>query len=143
MENKETLDNWEKSISEELNDLKRWIEGYKWPRLTKSSWRIKWPSGDETWYNLPMDTVVTYMEPYGFSKNDYWVRDDWVKMLWKYVMVAADFKIRPRWTTLPTSLWEWIVCDTWSFTYNNPKQLDIAVTRWKESRWKKKKVKRK
>ena len=138
MKNINTLDNSENSFREELNDLKKWIEGYNWPKLTKSAWRIKWPSGEETWYNLPMDTVVTYMEPYGFSKSDYWVRDDWVKMLWKYVMVAADLKIRPRWTKLPTSLWEWIVCDTWSFTLSNPRQLDIAVT-WKTSNKKKKK----
>ena len=137
MKNIDTLDNYEKSFVEELNDLKKWIEKYKWPKLTKEAWRIKWPSGEETWYNLPMDTVVTYMKPYGFSKKDYWVRDDWVKMLWKYVMVAADLKIRPRWTTLPTSLWEWIVCDTWSFTSANPRQLDIAVT-WKISSKKKK-----
>jgi hypothetical protein len=129
--------------TKELNDLKKWIEKQKGPKLTRSAWRIKWPSGEETWYNMPMDTVVSYMEPYGFSKNDYWVRDDWVKMLWKYVMVAADLKIRPRGTILPTSLWEWIVCDTWSFTKSNPRQLDIAVNRWKQMWSKKKKKKRK
>ena len=90
MKNIESINNPEMSFKEELNDLKKWIEEYKWPKLTKSAWRIKWPSWEETWYNLPMDTVVTYMKPYGFSKKDYRVRKDWVKMLWKYVMVAAD-----------------------------------------------------
>ena len=138
MKNIEKLNNSEKSISEELKDLKKWIEEYKWPKLTKAAWRIKWPSGVETWYDLPMDSVITKMEPFWFSRKDYRVRDDWVKMLWKYVMVAADLKIRPRWTKLPTSLWEWIVVDTWSFTAKNPKQLDIAVA-WKTSSKKKKK----
>ena len=142
MENKEIINNSEKSISEELNDLKVWIEKYKWPKLTKSAGRIKWPSGEETRYNLPMEKVVTNMKQFGYKKEDYWVRDDWVKMLWKYVMVAANLKIRPKWTKLPTSLWEWIVCDTWSFTKSNPRQLDIAVNRWKQMWSKKKKKKR-
>ena len=129
--------------TKELNDLKKRIEKQKGPNVTTSAWRIKWPSGEETWYNMPMDTVVSYMESYGFSKNDYWVREDWVKMLWNYVMVAADLKIRPRGTILPTSLWEWIVCDTWSFTKSNPRQLDIAVNWWKQMWTKKKKKKRK
>ncbi len=140
MEGIETSLNLDKINWKELSDLKVSVEQNKWPKLTKSAGRIKWPSGEETWYDLPMDTVVAYMKPFGFSKKDYWVRDDWVKMLWKYVMVAANLKIRPRWTVLPTSLWQWIVCDTWSFAHSNPKQLDIAVTWWKGIRWSKKKT---
>ena len=75
------------------------------------------------------------MKPFGYTMNDYWIRDDGVKMLWQYVMVAANLNDRPRWSILPTSLWLWIVCDTWEFAKKNPKQLDIAVSWGKEVKW--------
>ena len=43
-------------------------------------------------------------------------------------MVAADLSIRPRGSTIATSLGMGLVCDTGSFIYNNPTQLDIATT---------------
>ncbi len=86
------------------------------------------PSGKETYYNLPMDGVVGIMR--GMGNNDpYWVRDDGVKMLGNYVMVAAHLGIRPRGSLIPTSLGMGIVCDTGGFASGNPTQLDIA-TAW-------------
>ena len=87
------------------------------------------PSGLETYYNLPMDGVVSIMRNIGFDETNYpyWVRDDGCKMLGDYIMVAADLSIRPRGSTVPTSLGTGLVCDTGGFIYNNPYQLDIAV----------------
>ena len=87
------------------------------------------PSGKETYYNLDMSGVVSIMRSCGYSevKFPYWVRDDGVKMLGDYVMVAASFDIRPRGTILDTSLGSAIVCDTGGFASYNQTQLDIAV----------------
>ena len=43
-------------------------------------------------------------------------------------MVAANFSIRPRGTTIETSLGTGIVCDTGGFARSNPTQLDIATS---------------
>lgn len=94
--------------------------------LTPSAGVFQGPSGKETYYNLPMDGVIAIMR--GMGNNDpYWVRGDGVKMLGNYVMVAADLSIRPRGSLVATSLGTGIVCDTGSFAYSNPTQLDIAV----------------
>lgn len=86
------------------------------------------PSGKETYYNLPMQGVVNIMR--GMGNNDpYWVRDDGVKMLGDYVMIAAHLGIRPRGSLVPTSLGMGIVCDTGGFASGNPTQIDIA-TAW-------------
>jgi 3D (Asp-Asp-Asp) domain-containing protein len=42
-------------------------------------------------------------------------------------MIAADLSIRPRGSLVPTSLGMGIVCDTGTFIYTNPTQIDIAV----------------
>ena len=95
-------------------------------RLNSTNGRIQGPSGMETYYNLPMQGVISIMR--GIGNNDaYWVRSDGIKMLGKYVMVAANLNLRPRGSLVPTSLGTGIVCDTGSFAYNNPTQLDIAV----------------
>lgn len=86
------------------------------------------PSGRETYYNLPMDGVVSIMR--GMGNNDpYWVREDGVKMLGNYVMVAANLDVHPRGSLVESSLGTAIVCDTGGFAYSNPNQLDIA-TAW-------------
>lgn len=87
---------------------------------------VQGPSGKETYYNLPMQGVVSIMRQMG-NNDPYWVREDGVKMLGDYVMVAADLSIRPRGSLVDTSLGKGIVCDTGTFTYSNPTQLDIAV----------------
>lgn len=84
------------------------------------------PSGKETYYNLPMQGVVSIMRGIG-NTDEYWVREDGVKMLGNYIMVAADLSIRPRGSLVETSLGTGIVCDTGTFIYDNPTQLDIAV----------------
>lgn len=84
----------------------------------------------ETYYNLDMSLVVSNMRNKGFSASEYpyWVRDDGVKMIGEYVIVAADLNIHPRGSTVHTSLGTGLVCDTGSFTESNSYQFDIAVS---------------
>ena len=105
------------------------IENTRWkgPVLSKRRGTITGPSGKETYYNLNMSGVVRIMRRMG-NEDEYWVRDDGVKMLGDYVMVAANLKIRPRGSLVETSLGTGIVCDTGGFAKKNPYQLDIAVT---------------
>lgn len=84
------------------------------------------PSGKETYYNLPMGGVVKIMRSMG-NKDPYWVREDGVKMLGDYVMVATHLPTRPRGSLIMTSLGMGIVCDTGTFALSNHQQLDIAV----------------
>lgn len=100
------------------------------PVLTKSKGVVQGPSGKETYYNLNMSGVVRTMRNLGFSEEEYpyWIREDGVKMLGNYVMVAANFNIRPRGSIILSSLGEAIVCDTGGFANTNPTQLDIAVS---------------
>lgn len=83
--------------------------------------------GDETYYNLPMDQVIDRMHRLGVE-GDYWVRDDGVKMLGPYVMVAANLKVHPRGSVVETSLGPGLVCDTGSFAAKHPYRLDIATS---------------
>lgn len=120
-----------KEKSKESNQPDSSYEG-AWPedeRLTPWKGTIEGPSGKETYYNLDMSSVVSIMRSMGFSEEEYpyWVRDDGVKCLGNYVMVAACFDIRPRGSTIQTSLGIGLVCDTGGFAYSNPYQLDIAV----------------
>lgn len=84
------------------------------------------PTGRETYYNLPMGGVIKIMRSIGNTDN-YWVREDGVKMLGEYIMVAANLNVFPRGTIVPTSLGMGIVCDTGDSAKKNPRQLDIAV----------------
>lgn len=89
------------------------------------------PSGKETYYNLPMDGVISIMRQLGYSETDgwvYWVRDDGAKMFGDYVMVAANLDVRPRGSLIECSMGTAIVCDTGDFAKSNANQLDIAVT---------------
>ena len=97
-------------------------------RLSKSAGVFNGPSGKESFYNMNMSNVVNAMRARGNNAR-YWVREDGVKMLGDYVMVAANLYIRPKGTLLPTSLGMGIVVDTGSFASRNPTQLDIA-TAW-------------
>lgn len=87
------------------------------------------PSGRETYYNLKMDLVVAYMRDLGYDEEDYpyWIREDGCKMLGNYIMVAANWSIRPKGTILETSLGTAIVVDTGSFVSDYPEGIDIAV----------------
>ena len=105
------------------------IENTRWkgPVLSKSRGTITGPSGKETYYNLNMTGVVNIMRRMG-NDDEYWVREDGVKMLGDYIMVAANLNIRPRGSLIETSLGTGIVCDTGTFAKRNPTQLDIAVS---------------
>ena len=98
--------------------------------LSKSKGVVYGPSGKETYYNLNMSGVVRAMRYLGFTEEEYpyWVREDGVKMLGGYVMVAASYNVHPKGSIVPSSLGQAIVCDTGGFAQNNPNQLDIAVT---------------
>lgn len=100
---------------------------WKGPVLTRTIGTITGPSGKETYYNLNMAGVVNIMRRMG-NDDEYWVRNDGVKMLGDYIMVAADLDLRPRGSLVETSLGTGIVCDTGTFTQRNPTQLDIAVS---------------
>lgn len=95
--------------------------------LSASLGRIQGPSGEETYYNLNMKGCVERMKSLGYD-YEYWIRDDGVKMFGNYVMVAANFELRPLGTIIETSLGFGIVVDTGEFVNENPTQLDIAVT---------------
>lgn len=101
------------------------------PVLSKSKGTIIGPTGKETYYNLNMTSVVSSMRNAGFSEEEYpyYIREDGVKMLGKYVMVAANYSKYPKGSLVESSLGTAIVCDTGGFAASNPDQLDIA-TNW-------------
>ena len=100
------------------------------PVLNFFNGNIDGPSGSETFYNLNMDGVISIMRDLGYDEANYpyWEREDGVKMFGPYVMCAADLSFRPKGTILESSLGMAIVCDTGSFTEEDPNRLDIAVT---------------
>ena len=105
------------------------ITGVQEDHITKERGGCYGPSGVETYYNLYMGNCVNYMRELGFSEEEYpyWVREDGAKMLGNYVMVAANWKIRPKGTILETSLGTAIVVDTGEFVTDYPYNVDIAV----------------
>lgn len=80
----------------------------------------------ETYYNLPMSTVVSIAQSNGIA-GEYWVRSDGCKMLGDYIMIAANQSVHPYGSLVETSLGTGIVVDTGGFAVNNPYQVDIAV----------------
>lgn len=102
-----------------------WSEG----QITKERGGCMGPSGRETYYNLRMDNCVNYMRELGYDELEYpyWIRDDGAKMLGLYVMCAANWKIRPKGTIIPTSLGDAIVVDTGAFVVDYPNGVDLAV----------------
>ena len=123
-------------IEVENENTNNTMQTYSGPVLTKSAGVVNGPSGGkETYYDLNMNKVVENMRNNGFDENNYpyWVRDDGVKMLGEYVMVAANLQVHPRGTTVETSLGTGLVCDTGDFAKTNAQQLDIA-TSWSKGR---------
>ena len=120
-------EDYEEAYEEDVEE----VSDYSWGGsvLSPSSGVNYGPSGRETYYNLPMEGVVNIMRDAGFSEEDYpyHIGDNGCKMLGDYIMVAADFNIRPRGTVIETSLGMGLVCDTGSFTYSCSEGLDIAV----------------
>ena len=97
--------------------------------LTRSGGVFYGPTGKEKYYNLNMSGVVTIMRNSGYSSEEYpyWVRDDGVKMLGDYVMVAADLSVYPRGSIVETSLGTGLVCDKCVGATYGDTVLDIAV----------------
>lgn len=100
--------------------------------LTPKLGIVEGPSGNESYYNLNMNGVLRIMRSIG-NNDEYWLREDGVKMLGKYVMVAANLETRPRGSLIKTTLGMAIVCDTGDFVKKDPMQLDIAVG-WKKGK---------
>lgn len=119
----------------ELNPVA--VPPYTGPVLTKQAGIIhNGPaSGDETYYDLNMTRVVNTMRANGFDELNfpYWVREDGVKMLGNFVMVAANLQVHPRGSIVQTSLGTGLVCDTGKFAKTNKLKLDIA-TSWTKGR---------
>lgn len=119
------------------NDLVYLIEIVRQQRLNTTYQAVLTQAGGvaffeghrETWYNLDMSDVVSTAKSSipGMEDAEYWVRDDGVKMLGDYIMVAANYDIHPYGTTVNTSLGEGIVVDWGPFVYIYPTQIDIAV----------------
>jgi len=94
--------------------------------LTKSKGTVQFEGHKETYYNLPMNKVVSNAHKRGIE-GEYTEREDGAKMLGDYIMVAADQKIHPYGSLVNTSLGMGIVVDTGTFIMTNPQQIDIAV----------------
>lgn len=95
--------------------------------LTVSSGVNYYGSQKETYYNLDMSGCIDIMRNMG-NTDEYWVRDDGVKMLGSYVMCAANLNVYPRGSLVETSLGTAIVVDTGGFADSDSYQIDIAVT---------------
>lgn len=97
--------------------------------LSASKGCIMGPSGRETYYNLNMSGCINTMRNRGYSEEEYpvWTREDGAKMFGKYVMIAANWNIRPLGTIIETSLGWGIVVDTGDFVNTYPYGVDIAV----------------
>lgn len=97
--------------------------------LTRSKGVFDGPSGREKWYNLPMSGVVEIMRSKGYDEiyYPYWIREDGVKMLGDYVMIAANTELRPKGSILETSLGKGIVCDHCAEAMTDYTLIDIAV----------------
>jgi len=141
-EQSEMLLNYEQHVTDLKNELNAYelaleevapkIElptTWEGPILTKEIGGNMGPAGRETYYNLNMNGCINKMRELGYSEEEYpyWVRDDGAKMLGRYVMIAANWKIRPLGTILETSLGWSIVVDTGEFVADYPYGVDIAV----------------
>ena len=116
------------SSAEEVAALKRATYNSDWsgPVLNARNGAIYGPTGKETYYNLDMSGVIAIMRRMG-NNDIYWIREDGVKMLGDYVIVAANLTKFPRGSLVPCSLGMGIVCDTGGFAQRDATQLDIAV----------------
>ena len=127
-------ENVKANINDELLYSNSTTQEYSNQILTKETGIIhNGPSGgDESFYDLKMDKVIATMRENGFDEINYpyWIREDGVKMLGNYVIVAANLQIHPRGSIVQTSLGTGLVCDTGDFAKTNKLKLDIA-TSWK------------
>lgn len=95
-------------------------------RLTKRGGVFYHDGIKETWYNLDMKKVVRRAKEKGIE-GEYNVREDGVKCLGEYVIVAAPYDTWDYGTCVMTSLGKGVVIDTGAFALSNKAQIDIAV----------------
>ena len=91
--------------------------------LTAELGRIEFQGHDETWYNLPMQKVVSNAMSNGIVL-DYWERADGCKMYGHYIICAGA----KYGEIVETSRGTGIVLDTGEFIKEHPADIDIAVT---------------
>ena len=124
-------------VNEYYITLQEAIPYYQFPTtwegqvLTKAKGSITGPSGRETYYNLNMKNCIKHMRQRGYNERayPYWIRDDGAKMFGPYVMIAANWSIRPLGSIVETSMGWGIVVDTGEFINTYPYGVDIA-TNW-------------
>lgn len=104
----------------------RMAEVWEEPHLTRDGGVYRYHGQKETWYNLPMDGVISIARERGIE-GEYHVREDGVKMYGDYIIIAADYDTHPYGSIVETSLGDGIVLDTGSFAAECPSQVDIAV----------------
>lgn len=115
---------------------KKWLEAesekqkvFVWdgPILTKSKGVNYGPLGRETYYNLPMQGVINIMRRNGYDAErfPYWVREDGVRMLGDYIMLAGRVGQFERGAIVRCSLGEGMICDYGYLEWNG---VDVAVT---------------
>lgn len=81
----------------------------------------------ETYYNLNMSRVVKRAKDKGVVEGEYHVREDGVKCIGKYVIVAAPYETWDYGTCVMTSVGIGCVLDTGAFAQTNKNQIDVAV----------------
>lgn len=131
------INDLEALVDEYYITLQEAIPYYQFPTtwegqvLTKAKGSITGPSGRETYYNLPMGVCIKHMRQRGYTMRayPYWIREDGAKMLGPYVMIAANWSIRPLGSIVETSMGWGIVVDTGEFINTYPYGVDIA-TNW-------------
>lgn len=134
VEEVEQIETTEEVIEQEVEEVKEDVKLNVNPTpvpaegvLTKSKGTVQFDGHKETYYNLPMNKVISNAHKRGIE-GEYREREDGAKMLGDYIMVAADQKIHPYGSLVNTSLGMGIVVDTGTFIMTNPQQIDIAVT---------------
>lgn len=127
----EASENEDDYVEEQADMEEEIVQEYYWdgPALNSYIGVVEGPSGKETYYNLPMDGVISIMRSLGYDEENYpySINEDGCKCLGDYIMVAANLELRPKGTIVPTSLGWGIVADTGAFAQTNRTQLDIAV----------------
>ena len=104
--------------------------------LTQIGGVFQGPSGKETYYNMNMAKILYNIQhgeggfEYCEEMRDmkYSVRDDGVKMIGPYIMVAANLQTHPKGSIVETSLGTAIVVDECEAAASDRTLLDVATT---------------
>ena len=92
--------------------------------LTAKLGTVQFEGHAETYYNLPMDNVISRSDEMMGLSGMYHIREDGVKMYGPWVICAAH-PSKIRYTRIPTSLGEGIILDTHEMP--DTELVDIAV----------------